>query len=129
MRGHRRPQGLPGRESIDDDVNQGVVLRRSASLAAAAILLAVGSAQGADLVTFLRLMLEHGAAAEANPLAHAGAAQLGLLPLIVAKVALVVFVTSVFVVVVTTRPRVGLGVAAAAVTAGLVGAFSNVLAL
>lgn len=89
----------------------------------------MGSAQGADLVTFVRLMIEHGARAELNPLVRAAIADLGLLPLIVAKVALVVLVVAAFAIVIRARPRLGMTVASIATSAGLIGAFSNVLAL
>jgi hypothetical protein len=88
---------------------------------AVAVIVAVGSAQAADLVTFLRLMADHGARAEVNPLVRAAAIDLGLLPLIVAKAA--------FAIVVRTRIVAGSLVVAAATIAGLVGAYSNVLAL
>lgn len=98
-------------------------------LAIAAVLFAVGIAQAADLVTFLRLISEHGPLAEANPIIRAGATGLGVLPLVVAKVALIALVSAVFAIVVRTRPRVGLLVATSATVAGLVGAFSNVLSI
>lgn len=98
-------------------------------LAVVAVLFAVGSAQAADLVTFVRLMLEHGAAAEANPLVRSAVVDLGLLPLVVAKVALVVLVVAAFSIVVRTRVGTGKVVAALGTAAGLIGAFSNVLAL
>jgi hypothetical protein len=104
-------------------------MRRQVGLAIAAVLFAIGIAQGADLITFLRLMIEHGPGAEANPLVRAGVAQLGVLPLIAAKAALVALVGAAFAIVVRTRPRVGLLIATSATAAGLVGAFSNVLSL
>jgi hypothetical protein len=110
-------------------IHQAGDVQRQVGLAIAAVLFAVGIAQGADLITFLRLMVEHGAGAEANPLVRAGVAQLGVLPLIVAKVALVALVGAVFAIVVRTRPLPGLLIATSATAAGLVGAFSNVLSL
>jgi len=94
-----------------------------------AILVAVGLAQGADAVTFLRLMSEHGPGAELNPIVRAGVIDLGLMPLIIAKAALVVFVVAACSVIMRTRARLSLAVATAGTGAGLVGAFSNVLAL
>lgn len=93
------------------------------------MLFAVGSAQAADLITFIRLMLDSGARAEANPLVRAAVIDGGLIPLVLAKVALVVLVVAAFAIVARTRARAGSVLATVAMVAGLLGAFSNVLAL
>jgi len=98
-------------------------------LAVAAIILAVGSAQAADTITFVRLMADHGPRAEGNPLVAAGVLSLGVLPLVAAKVALVVLVVAVFAIVVRTHSRLGSAVATAGTAGGLIGAFANVAAL
>lgn len=103
--------------------------RSEVRIAVTAVLFAAGAAQAADAVTFVRLMLEHGSAAELNPIVRAGAAELGLLPLVVAKLSLVVLVVAVFTILVRSRTRLAFTVATAATTAGMIGAFSNVLAL
>jgi hypothetical protein len=97
-------------------------------LAVAAVLFAVGSAQAADVITFIKLMAIHGAAAEANPLVAQGYGLLGVLPLIAAKVALVVLVVALFAVIAQFRGRLGSLVATTAMVGGLVGAFANVYA-
>lgn len=107
--------------------NRGGTGRRR--IAAIAVLVAVGLAQAADLITFLRLMFLHGPAAELNPIVRSGVTDFGLAPLVLAKVALIVLVVATFVIVIRTRARLGLLIATAATTAGLVGAFSNVIAL
>ena len=117
----------PQPEAVRTESSRGRPERRR--LAAVAVLVAVGLAQAADLITFLRLMLEHGPAAELNPIVRSGVTDLGLAPVVLAKVALVVLIVATFVIVVRTRGRLGLLVAMAATTAGLVGAFSNVIAL
>lgn len=97
--------------------------------AAAGVLLAAGSAQGADLVTFLRMVRDHGLAAEANPivvfLASSGHPAL----LLAGKVAVVGLVVASVALGVRRYPLAGALVATVAVAAGLLGAFSNVLVL
>ena len=93
------------------------------------MLLAVGSAQAADLITFVRLMVVHGARAEANPLVRAAVTDAGLLPLVLAKVALVVLIVAAFAIISRTQGRAGSAIATVATLAGLIGAFSNVVAL
>jgi hypothetical protein len=89
------------------------------------MLLAIGAAQAADAITFLRMLRDHGIAAEANPLvAHlAGIGSSG--PLMLLKTLLVVEVVCIVVVVGRRFPLVGAMVATIAVIAGLVGAYSN----
>jgi hypothetical protein len=94
-----------------------------------AVLVAVTAAQMADLITFVRLMGDHGALAEANPLVHHGVLGLGPEPFILAKAILIVFIAASFSVVGKRRARTAHLVATVAVVAGLVGAYSNVLAL
>jgi hypothetical protein len=93
------------------------------------VLVAVTAAQMADLITFVRLMGEHGALAEANPLVHHGVVGMGPEPFILAKAVLVVFIAAAFSVVGKKRARMAHLVATVAVLAGLIGAYSNVFAL
>jgi len=90
------------------------------------MLLAVGSAQGADALTFVRMVRDHGIHAEANPLVAALAAGGDLGAMVVAKVALVVLIVAIFAVVVARHPVVACLIATTAVAAGLLGAYSNV---
>jgi uncharacterized protein DUF5658 len=96
---------------------------------AAATLLGVGAAQATDAITFVRLMLDHGAAAEANPLAahFAGSGMLG--PLLLAKLATVALVLAAVLVAERRYPLVAAIVVTAGVGAGIIGATSNVLVL
>ena len=94
--------------------------------AAAGMLLAVGSAQGADALTFVRMVRDHGIRAEANPFVAALAAGGDLGAMVIAKAALVVLVVAIFAVVAARHPFVACLIATVAVVAGLVGAFSNV---
>ena len=94
--------------------------------AAAGMLLAVGSAQGADALTFVRMVRDHGIRTEANPFVAALAAGGELGAMVAAKAALVVLVVAVFAIVVARHPLVACVITTAAVAAGLVGAFSNV---
>lgn len=110
---------------------------RSASLpfvdrprvAALGVLVAVGLAQIADLVTFIRLMGVHGVVAELNPLVAYGYGSLGLVPLIASKVALIVLIAAAFAVVARRRARLSTMIASAGMVAGLMGAYSNIAAL
>jgi hypothetical protein len=102
---------------------------RLAVLAALAVLLAVAVAQASDLLTFIRMISVAGTGAELNPLVARGADSLGVVPLVIAKVALVVLVGAVFTIVARRHRRVAATVATAGMLAGLVGAFSNVLAI
>ena len=90
------------------------------------MLLAVGSAQGADALTFVRMVRDHGIHVEANPFVAALAAGGDLGAMVVAKAALVVMVVAIFAVVVARHPIVACVIATAAVAAGIVGAYSNV---
>ncbi len=97
--------------------------------AAAAVLLGVGAAQASDAITFVRLLMEHGTAAEANPIAAslAGSGMLGLL--LVAKALVVVLVVGVVLLGSRRYPAAAALVATLGVGAGLLGATSNVLVL
>jgi hypothetical protein len=96
---------------------------------AAIVLLGVGIAQASDAITFIRLLAEHGPAAEANPLA-ATLAGLGLLPvLIFAKVGVVGLVVAVAMAGWQRHPLATAVVTTFGVAAGLAGATSNVLVL
>src|SRR3954452_18136749 len=95
--------------------------------AAAATLLGVGAAQASDAITFIRLLIEHGTAAEANPIvaALAGSGMLGLL--LVAKGVVVAMVVGVVLLGWRRYPVAAGLVATLGVFAGLLGATSNVL--
>jgi hypothetical protein len=97
--------------------------------AAIAVLLAVGAAQAADAVTFLRMMRDVGPGAEANPLVAALAGGDHLLALVIAKAGLVSLVVGVVSLAAVRHPVIAAVVATLAVGAGLVGAWSNVLVL
>jgi hypothetical protein len=97
--------------------------------AAAATLLAVGAAQASDAITFVRLMLDHGPAAEANPLASALAAGGWLPGLLAAKVLVVALVVGMVFAGARRYPLATALVVTLGVEAGLLGATSNVLVL
>ena len=105
------------------------VITRHLPHPAAGTLLAVGAAQAADAITFVRLMIAHGPAAEANPLvAHLVASgSLGLL--LAAKVAVVLLVSGVMLLGWRRYPLASAAVATLGVAAGILGATSNVLVL
>jgi hypothetical protein len=94
--------------------------------AAAGMLLAVGSAQGADALTFVRMIRDHGIGAEANPIVAALAAGGDLVAMVAVKAALVALVVAIVVIVAARHPVIACLIATVAVAAGLVGAFSNV---
>jgi len=98
---------------------------------AAATLLGVGVAQASDAITFLRLMLEHGGAAEANPIvaAIAGSGAAPLAGLLLAKVLVVALVVSAVLAGWRRYPLATAAVVTLGVGAGLLGATSNVLVL
>jgi hypothetical protein len=89
------------------------------------MLLAVGSAQGADALTFVRMIRDHGIRAEANPFVAALAAGGALAAMVAAKAALVVLIVSVFAILAARHPVAASVIATAGVVAGLVGAYSN----
>jgi hypothetical protein len=90
------------------------------------MLLAVGSAQGADALTFVRMVRDHGLRAEANPFVAALAASGDMAAMVAAKAALVVLVVAVFALLASRHPVAASVIATAGVVAGLVGAYSNV---
>ena len=96
--------------------------------AAAVALALLVTAQAADYVTFLLMVATHGLAAERNPIVVALAGQ-GLWLLTVAKVSLVVFVGSLFLVSRGVRPRPARVALAVGIVVGAIGAASNLLAL
>jgi hypothetical protein len=106
-----------------------LVARAEAWIAPLGVLVAVGVAQLADLVTFVRLMGVHGVAAELNPLVAHGFDQLGIVPLIAGKLALIVLIAAVFAIVARRRARLSTAVASAGMVAGILGAYSNIAAL
>lgn len=102
---------------------------RLLALAAVAVLVAVGVAQMADLLTFQRMIAMAGTGAELNPLVARGAETVGIASLAIAKTALIVLVASSFAIVARNHRRVAALVATFGTLAGLVGALSNVLAI
>jgi hypothetical protein len=105
------------------------VPRATPAMAVVAVALAVGVAQAADLLTFIRMMLTIGAHAEANPLVRTAFGAVGVEGVIVLKTALVAFVVATFAFVYRYHPRVAATVATVGMIAGLIGAVSNVLTL
>jgi hypothetical protein len=92
-------------------------------------LIAVGLAQLADLLTFVRMVGRVGLDAELNPLVSRAAAMHGLEVLAAAKLGLTLFVVVAVVVAARTHPRVAATVLTVGTVAGLIGAASNVFAL
>jgi hypothetical protein len=98
-------------------------------IAIGAIAVAVVTAQAGDLITFLRMIVAEGLQAEANPLVAQGVSTLGLPAIILAKVALMVFVVTCVAVLSRAHRRTAAVVATTAVVAGILGAFTNVMAV
>jgi hypothetical protein len=98
-------------------------------IAVAATAVAVVTAQAGDLVTFLRMIVEEGLQAEANPLIAHGVSSLGLPAIILAKVALMVFVVTCFAILSRALRRTAAVGATPAVVAGILGTFTNVMAV
>jgi len=94
-----------------------------------AALVAVATAQLADLTTFLGMVGLHGIGAEANPLVAHVARTAGLDVLVVAKVGLIGFVALTFAIVAKVRERLAASVVTIATVSGLVGAASNIIAI
>ena len=82
-----------------------------------------------DYTSFLVLMARHGLAAEANPIVVLLAQEVGLPGLTVAKVISVAVAALLVMVIASWRRRVAVAVLVFGVGAGLVGGFSNILAL
>lgn len=97
-------------------------------VASVAALLAVATAQLADLTTFLRMIAVGGFAAEANPLVVAIGETFGVGALVLLKLALIPFVALIFVTLARIRVRLAASVLTVATLTGLLGAFSNVIA-
>lgn len=100
-----------------------------AVVAIAGMLVAVVAGQGSDLVTFMGMMLVHGPAAEANPLVGHAVVTFGLPAVIAIKVALIVFVVATFAIVARDHRRTAAFVATLGTVVGLIGAYSNILAM
>jgi hypothetical protein len=109
--------------------DDGAMRRPRLPHAAAAALFAVGSAQGADAVTFLRMVRDYGPRVEANPVAARLVASGDLGLLVAAKIAVVAIVALVVLVAVRRRPITAGVVVTLGVVAGFIGAFSNVIVL
>jgi len=93
------------------------------------VFIAVGAAQASDLLTFLGMMGLHGPAAEMNPLVGRAFVEFGV-PIVVAfKVGLILFVVATFSIVARRYQRVAAVVATVGTVVGLVGAYSNVVAM
>jgi hypothetical protein len=97
--------------------------------ATAPALLAVGSAQGTDAITFVRMVRDHGIGAEANPVIAQLAAMGDIGALLLLKVLLVAEVVAVFAIVSRHHPALAALVATVAVGAGLIGAWTNVVVI
>jgi hypothetical protein len=98
-------------------------------IAIVGVFIAVATAQGSDLVTFLQMMVVHGPAAEANPIVGHAVATLGIPFVVVAKIGLILFVVATFAIVSRRYQRVAALVATLATVAGIIGAYSNILAM
>jgi hypothetical protein len=98
-------------------------------IAVGLVLFAVAVAQGADLLTFLLMMHAAGPAFELNPLARHAAESGSYVVLILAKIALVVLVSSVYAILARRRVALPSMVAWFGVAGGIVGAFSNMRVL
>ena len=94
-----------------------------------AVLIAVGAAQAGDLVTFVRMVALRGPGAEMNPIVGQAVLTFGVPVLVAVKIALVVFVVWTFAIVARRYYRVAFAVASLATLAGILGAWSNILAL
>jgi hypothetical protein len=90
------------------------------------LLAAIGAAHAADAITFLRMVRDHGLAAERNPLVAHLAASGDLFVLVVLKALLVVEVVCIVTVVERRTLAGAVALAAFAVVAGLAGACANV---
>jgi hypothetical protein len=99
------------------------------AIAIVAVFLSVGIAQAGDLLTFVRMVLTVGVHAELNPIVRGGVGTVGIQGLVIAKVALVLFVVATFAFVYRYHPRVAALVATIGTAAGIIGAISNVIAL
>ncbi len=100
-----------------------------AVVAIAGVLVAVVAGQGSDLLTFMGMMLVHGPAAEANPLVGHAVITFGLPAVIAIKIALIVFVVATFAIVARDHRRTAAFVATVGTVVGLIGAYSNILAM
>jgi hypothetical protein len=98
-------------------------------LTVVAVLVAVGAAQVGDLVTFVRMVALRGPGAELNPIVGQAVVAFGVPALVVVKLALVVFVVATFAIVARRYYKIAFAVASLATLAGILGAWSNILAL
>jgi hypothetical protein len=92
-------------------------------------LVAVGLTQAADALTFSAMTQLGGLELERNPLVALAAARLGIPALFVAKAALVVLVVSIAVIIARHWSWLAAMVLTTGMIAGLIGAFSNFLAI
>lgn len=103
--------------------------RQRLFLASVAAFIAIATAQLADLTTFIAMVTVAGIGAEANPFVAHIAQSLGLGVLVAAKVGLIAFVALTFAIVAPVSQRLAVSVLTVATASGLIGAFSNVVAL
>ena len=103
--------------------------RRHLGVATLGALLAIAVAQLADLATFLHMISIGGLGAEANPIVSGIGSALGIPTLVMLKIALIPFAALIFAVLARVRVGLAASVLTFATVMGLVGAFSNVLAL
>ncbi len=94
-----------------------------------AVLIAVGVAQAGDLVTFVRMVALRGPGAEMNPIVGHAVLAFGVPALVAVKVALVLFVVWTFAIVARRYYRLAFAVASLATLVGILGAWSNILAI
>jgi hypothetical protein len=127
---------FPDRRRTPDRRDSGLKAERAARfsdgyamVAIVGMLVAVTAGQGSDLVTFVGMMLAHGPAAEANPLVWHAVTTFGLPAVIVIKVVLVLFVVVTFAIVARNYRRVAAIVATVGTFVGLIGAYTNILAM
>ena len=90
---------------------------------------ALVSAQGLDLVTFVAMVVQHGMDAELNPFVQRLTETLGLPGILIGKGALVVYLVALVAITATRRPKLAGSVAVLGTFAGLVGGLSNVATL
>jgi hypothetical protein len=98
-------------------------------VASVAALVAVGVAQVADLMTFVRMVALVGIGAEQNPIVAHAAETHGMQALVLAKLGVVALVVVSFALAARAYPRVAAVVITIGTLAGLLGAWSNVVAL
>jgi hypothetical protein len=98
-------------------------------VATVAALIAISTAQLADLATFLEMVEAGGLESEANPIVAHLARTAGLDVVVGAKLGLIGFVTMTFAIVAPVRQRLAASVLTLATASGLLGATTNLLTI